>query len=365
MTIKEKNEIQKNIVDSLPLKPHGRLLLSPRVGKTKIAVDIIKKNKPKSILWVTPLAKLAEEDIPKEFITWKASKYLKVLTTSTWASLNKVTGHYDMIILDEEQYSTINNMKNILNKDCNFSYIISMTGTETQHQDKKNIYNTLNLKVLYEMSINNAVDLGLLANYQIKVVNIPLGTEKNVKAGNKNKPFMTSESANYEYLHKMTQLAIDNRSKDVKFRVLARRRAILNSPSKLKVAKNLIDTLTGRKLFFCSSIEQAELLSVNTYHSKTDSTSLNKFINGDIDTITMVNAGGVGVTYKKIENLVIVQADSDKNGAVSQKIARTLLQQKNYKATIWILCLNGTQDEKWVKSTLESFDSSKIEFINF
>ena len=32
MTDKEKSELQKEIVDGLPLCPHGRLILAPRVG---------------------------------------------------------------------------------------------------------------------------------------------------------------------------------------------------------------------------------------------------------------------------------------------------------------------------------------------
>lgn len=39
--------------------------------------------------------------------------------------------------------------------------------------------------------------------------------------------------------------------------------------------------------------------------------------------------------------------------------------QKGYKATIWIICLLGTQDEKWVKSALQNFDSTKIEYIHY
>ena len=77
MTNKEKSEIQKKIVDSLDLKPHGLLLLAPRIGKTRIIIDIIKKNNPKSILWVTPSAELATKDIPEEFTKWKAVRFKK------------------------------------------------------------------------------------------------------------------------------------------------------------------------------------------------------------------------------------------------------------------------------------------------
>ena len=102
----EKTIIQKEIVDFLDPKPHGRLLLAPRLGKTKLIIDIIKKNNPQSILWVTPMPHLADEEIPAEFETWKAKKFLSKLKTTTWKSLNKLKGHYTTIILDEEQFAT-------------------------------------------------------------------------------------------------------------------------------------------------------------------------------------------------------------------------------------------------------------------
>lgn len=365
MNNKEKSKIQKEIVNSLNLKPHGRLLLAPRVGKSKLAIDIIKKNNPKSILWVTPSAELAEKDIPQEFNTWKASRFIKKLTTVTWASLNKIKGHYEMIILDEEQKSTENNLNNLLNGELTYNYIISMTGTQTKHESKKDLYKLLKLPVLYKLSINEAVDMGMLANYTIKIIEIDLGREKNVTAGTKAKPFLTTEEANYKYINNNTNRAIFGKLPTMMYNILARMRFIYNSPSKTNVAKYLIENLQGRKLFFCSSIEQAESLSSTNYHSKTDNTDLNRFISGEIDTITMVNAGGIGFTYKEIDHLVMVQCDSDKNGETSQKLARTLLDQKDYKATIWILCLIGTKDENWVESALENFDKNKIEYIRF
>jgi len=182
MNDKEKSALQKEIVASLPLKPHGRLLLAPRVGKSKLAIDIIKINKPTSILWVTPSAKLATEDIPAEFITWKAKPFVAKLTTVTWMSLDKVFGHFDLIILDEEQFATENNLQNLLSGHLKYEYIISMTGTSTSHDVKLDLYKKLNLPILYELSINDAVDIGMLANYSIKVIEVSLGKEKTIKA---------------------------------------------------------------------------------------------------------------------------------------------------------------------------------------
>lgn len=365
MTNQEKTELQKEIVNSLQPKPHGRLLLAPRSGKTKLVIDIIKKNKPKSILWVTPLAKLAEEDIPQEFETWKAKAYLKKLETVTWTSLNKITGHKECIILDEEQFATENNLKELLNGNLTFDYIISVTGTGTKHEEKKELYEKLNLKVLYEFDINSAVDVGILSNYDIKVLEVSMSNAKNIPAGNKQKPFLTSESAQYEYLSKMMKMALFQKRKDAQFRILARLRAIYDSPTKTELAKYLMDNLKGRKLFFCASQKQAEYVCENVYHAKTNDSALKGFIDGSIDEVAMVNAGGVGTTFKRIDHLVMTQADSDKNGLTSQKMCRTLLAQPEYKATIWILCLLGTQDEKWIESALENFDKSKVQYIRF
>ena len=39
-------------------------------------IDIIKREKPKKILWITPNENLRDVEIPNEFITWKAKTYL-------------------------------------------------------------------------------------------------------------------------------------------------------------------------------------------------------------------------------------------------------------------------------------------------
>lgn len=365
MTNKEKTQIQKEIVSVLSLKPHGRLLLAPRVGKSKLAVDLIKLNKPDSILWATPQEELATTAIPLEFDLWKAKHYKKKLTTVTWMSLNKMKGHYSIIILDEEQFATENNLSTLLSGELTADYILSMTGTQTKHQDKLDLYKRLGLPVLYEMSINEAVDMGMLANYAIKVIEVDLGTEKTVPAGNKDNPFMTTEAAQFAYIDKTVNQAIYQKRRDSTFQILKRMRFIKNSPSKQEAALLLMERLSGRKLFFCGSIEQAESICSNTFHSKTDNTDLLKFMSGEVDEIAMVNAGGTGFTYKEIDHLVMTQADSDKNGLTSQKLCRTLLQQKDYKATIWIICLLGTQDVKWVESALTNFDKFKVEYIRF
>lgn len=365
MTNAEKSKLQKEVVDSSPIGESGRWLLAPRVGKSRIAILDIKRIKPKSILWVTPSQELAKDEIPKEFEKWGAKRFIKNLTTSTWMSLDKVTGHYDYIVLDEEQFITLANSVHLRTGGLTCNVLRTMTGTPTKHEEKLQIYKDLNLNVLYEISINSAVDIGLLSNYNMFVVEVEMSTARTIEAGNKDNRFMTSEKDQYAYLSKVVKQAVIQKRADAKFRILNRLRAVKNSPSKLEAAKGLLERLEGRKLIFCGSIEQAEELCANTYHSKRDNKDLLAFKEGTIDDIAMVDAGGVGQTYRAIDHLIMTQVDSDKNGLTSQKLARTLLQQEDYSATIWILVLLDTQDEKWVESALENFDKEKITYIRY
>ena len=99
--MKSRNEIQQEIIDSLSIPSHGLLQLSPRIGKTKIGIELIKREKPKRVLWVTPNTKLRDIDIPAEFKTWKALTYLKKTDIICYASLASHKGEYDKIILDD------------------------------------------------------------------------------------------------------------------------------------------------------------------------------------------------------------------------------------------------------------------------
>jgi len=366
---REKSRIQDELVEQIPSGKSGRLLLAPRTGKSRCMVQYIKREKPQSILWVTPSRKLADEDIPSEFDKWKAKRYKSKLSTTTYAGLRNVTGYFDLIILDEDQYLTELNTTNLLNQDLNKptlrgKVILGMTGTDTKHESKHDLYKSLGIdEVLIRVETEEAVEKGIVSDYEIHIVQIPMNyTERNVEVVTKKGTFTFTELKRYMWLDDQCRKAFRSRKQGwIQGSISKRRRFIINSPSKKNSARFLVNQLKGRKLVFCGSIELAEYLGEVAYHSDTDDTGLKKFLNKEANTLGLVNSGGTGYTYREIDHLVLVQADSDKTGLTSQKIFRTLLSQKNYKGVIWILVLEGTQDEIWVNRTLERFDKSKIQ----
>lgn len=355
-----RDEIREHLLETLPPNPHGRLILSPRAGKTAIVIHLIKRDKPKSILWVTPSRKLIEQDIPEEFVKWKAKRYLDKVEFSTYASLDKQRGYYEWIILDEEQHITERNSVNLCCGLLEYGNIISMTGVNSQHKIKKDIYDVLKLSILYYLPLKKANEV--VADYQVNVVPIKLSQSPTHLVETQKIKFYTTEEKAYQYISDITEDYIKNRKPNTKFKILQRMRFIYDSKSKEEMLVRLLKHIEGqRNMIFCSSIAQAERLgSGKTFHSKTNSEQLNKFLSKAQKEIYLVNSGGTGFTYEGIDNLVITQVDSNKNGLTTQKIARSLLLQKDYKANIWILMLKGTKDEVWVNNALKHFDKDKI-----
>lgn len=362
----EKNIKQKEILDKLLPNPHGILLLAPRFGKTKLTIDILNRDNPKKILWVTPNAKLRDEDIPKEILEWSGQKLLDITSIICWASLNQATGFYDTIILDEYQYITEDNSFPLLSKNLHCNNIICLSGTHPKDKIKQQILNRLKLRVLHSMSIEEAVDTNMIADYEVEIVQCYLNSEdKNVKAGNKAKPFYITEKAQYEYLTKQID-SLKERGYNTTLLTRLRMHFIYKSSTKEFIAKELLKLLSNQRNFiFCSNIEQAERLgNGNTYHSKTNDKKLNEFINEEIDELYCVKAGGVGYTYRNVDNFIIIQSDSDNNGLTTQKLCRSLVEQGNYKAKIWFIVLRETVDFNWLSNTLQRFNSEKIKYTN-
>lgn len=414
MKNKDKDILQRKIVDLIPDKVWGRLVLAPRIGKSRIAILLIQRLKPKSILWITSSRRLADKDIKEEFVKWKAKRYLPKLTTGTWRSLAKATGNYDLILLDEDQNITESNAKNLISKKLTCTNLLSFTGVASTSIKKVELYEKLKLKAYITLDINQAVELGLLSPYTINVVHIPYnGKDRYLNSLERSFKPLAPYTVKDQVLtidkpgvpkYTLTETALSTSGamlqKIVKengsivgyyiaekevgkitvngetFRLdsgsitayveggpIKIYSCIKRNPQKIAAVRKLRQQLQGKNLFFVGSIATAETLSNHTYHSKQDATHLEAFQNDQIRELFVVNSGGVGFTYKGIENLILSQVDSDRNGNSSQKICRTLLAQDKYKATIWLLCLDKTRDEEYIKSVLKNFNPNYINHI--
>lgn len=359
--MKTREEITKDLVDSYKKNSSIIYCISMRFGKTRLAIELIKKNKPKSILWVTPNAKLRDIDIPNEFKKWKSSNWLKKTNIVCYASLSKVYGDYDMIILDETQNVTNKNTANIKNSEIKYKCIIGLTGTLPKNREKNHILSEIGLKNTIEFSVDEAIEHNIVAPYKVYLVGVALDEKnKNIKSGNKEKTFYQTEYQKYQYLCNRINLLKENGIEVPKSYYLQRMRFIHNLPSKLRASKQILSKLKGRTLVFSSNIEQSNNLGIPTFNSKTNDENLKAFYNEEIDVLGLVNSGGVGYTYQNCDNVLLIQADRNTLGNSLQKLARVLVYRENYEAMMIILYAKNTVDEMWVRELINDLNQKNI-----
>jgi superfamily II DNA or RNA helicase len=374
-----KNQIQKQIVSDIinSKSDYNLVIAATAVGKTKIAIDYIEKfnnnriiRSLMKILIVVPTEQLRDMDWPNELKKWKISSDLNIELTC-YASISKIKNQeYSLVIFDELHKITEFNSSFLENNTVHKA--LGLTATYPRDKMKQYILDVYKFNIIANISLDEAVSNNLVAPYEITIIPIELDkVNKNVQGGNKFKPFMTTEYSQYQYLTRVIDELVVTISLShhahpglrvrLKHLRLQRARFLGSCESKLKAAMALylkdIYVKHERTLIFCNSIDSARIMCANTYHSKTNSDSLNAFREGKIDTLSCVNALNEGVNLSNVDNAIILQVNTS-DLVLIQKIGRTLRlsDDKNKISKIYILCMQNTIDVDWVNDVTKNLN---------
>lgn len=346
----------------------GTLAMATGVGKSKIAIDICEKlqkdKKDIKILLVVPTQQLRDTNWDKEFKKWGKEHLLanidKVCYVSLTKKFNKV---YDLVILDESHKITPNNSKFFL---TNIALkVLSLTATFPLEEDRAALLNDV-APMVFEYTLDEAVKDGAVAPYEIFVIQTQLEEEeKGIKAGSKDKPFYQSEKKAYEYVNGLIAKARLSDDSKLQMLLLKRMRLIYNLPSKVRAAERLLKYLKEdeRILIFTGSIDHADKLCDHRYHSKTNDTALNRFVNGELTRLSCVKALNEGINVPDLDIGVVVQLDSKVRNAI-QRIGRIVRYRKDHVAKIFLIVCEETQDKVWCENALKGIDENKITYVN-
>lgn len=124
---------------------------------------------------------------------------------------------------------------------------------------------------------------------------------------------------------------------------------------KTKYVIELLKRLEGsRTLCFCQSIEQASIVGnkSNIIHSqiKNPDVVLNKFKEGEIDTLITVNMLQEGANLPRLDNVIITQLDAKERGFI-QKAGRATRNPDD--PTVYLPYFKNTFDEVYVLNSLD------------
>lgn len=353
-----KEKIQREATQAIINNNYNGLLISAmRTGKTKIIIDAI-RSYVGSILWITDKAKLRDEAIPLEIEKWNLNRKIDIICYNSIKNINK---KYDLIILDECQRLSESNYGVIKDK---FNDLLACTGTKPNNYKKLELYEKLELKEIFNLSVDEASSNKIIADYDIDIHYHNLDSKnKNIKVEYKdkktkeNKVFYTTELARYNYISLRIE---ESNAADNKFLRLNRMRFIGTLPSKeYQVSKYLSENLHKKIIIFCITQDQADRLCYNSYHSKSNQDVLDHFKNNLINHISVVNKIDTGETFTDIDEIILVTSNSSNIQSV-QRIGRSLMFREGYKAKIKIFCTKDTVEEQWIYKALVDLSNTKI-----
>lgn len=358
MTLRDKR--QKEFADTwLNHGKYGILNLCPRFGKIRTSIIALEKLKPESILIAYPDNKIRD--------AWQADfEELgfddSIVTYTTHLSLKKYADQsFDVVIIDEIHLlseAQIEVCKDLF--DVN-GQILGLTGTLSSWTERT-LEEELDLHVLATYPIEKAIEEGVIVDYEIHVIRVPLDNVTLIDFKGKKK----TEKKQFDALTWVIN-KLQNSGSDTMFMRLARMRLIQSSLAKVKATKALLAKHADeRVLVFCGVTKIADSLGIPSYHSKSSEKQLfEDFAEGKGNHLAVVKIGNTGVTYKPLDKVIINYFDSNAEN-LAQKINRCMAMEYNTpdkKAHIYIVSTTEPTELKWLSKALEFFDTNKIKYV--
>jgi superfamily II DNA or RNA helicase len=340
---------------------YGILYLCPRFGKIRTSINVLKEfSKDASVLIAYPDNKIKQSWLDDfEVLGYDNDN----ITFTTHLSLKKyVNKLFDLIIIDEIHLlseAQIEVCQELLEDN---QKVLGLTGTLAK-ETKNVLSDYLALNIVAEYPLEKAIEEGIIVDYQITVVTVPLDNKVNQVFGGKSKTEKQQFDSYTWVINKMQR-----EHKNTMFLRLARMRLIQSSLAKKNLTKKLISKHQDeRMLIFCGVTKVADDLGIPSYHSKSSEKKMfEEFAEGKGNHMAVVKIGNTGVTYKPLNRVVINYFDSNSEN-LAQKIQRCTAMEYNNpdkKAQIYIISSNEEVELKWLQKSLEFFDRSKIKFVD-
>jgi superfamily II DNA or RNA helicase len=356
-----RERIQREATDSIVQNRFvGVVEVAPRVGKSKITIDALNTiTKDINVLIMAPRKEIFES-WKVEFDKWNLRDNINV--EFLWSnSLKKNTKAYHLIICDEIHSYNLKVIALLSKEQQKGSRILALTGTLDPNTEFL-VQNSLKLEVLYSYSVEQAITDNIISDYEIVCIGCQLdAVDKYVPAGNEEKPFYQTEVEAYNYWnHRYDVAKSQQKWSQLRFPMSKRLGVIYNSKTKYQVTKQIVDSV-DRCIIFSGRQEIADKLGEASFHSKSDKTTIDAFKQESVNKLSVVSMVSMGVTLPNLKIAIFNQLKSDENMAIQQAM-RAMNMEGGKKATIYVVYLQNTQDEVWLKSALQGFTPSKIKY---
>jgi len=356
-----RDERQKEFKE-LYLRRRGRsiLNLSPRLGKTKIGVEIMKEIGGRILLAYPSLA--IRKSWQDDFTKWGYDDEDVIFTT--YKSIHKYKGEkFALAVLDEIHSTSLGQMESIGEVLEGCTQALGLTGTLNKDSERDLSWYA-GFDVIGSYSIEEAIKDKIVSDYEIRVIEVSLDDKYKTKHKSRTGVvYYTTELMRYNRLCRMID-TMEEKHQDTFAPRIKRMQLLQNSIGKKNAIESMLSLFQeDRLLLFCATTAMADSFGIPAYHSKKkEEDMLNAFCKGEGNHLAAVKMLSAGITFKPLSLGIISCVDSNSEN-FGQKVARFLNYEfENDKAVIYIVSSNTIVEKGWIRKALEFLDDTKVEW---
>lgn len=363
-------------------------------GKTKIALNLLNKYKPESILIVVPRLVLIQ-NWKEEFKKWGMVSMLKNVTFTTYVSFPKkylTKEHWGYIVFDEAHHlsercrDAISESENVTFDRCT---LLSATVNRNLKAELPYIFKDL---YTFKISMKEAIKEEVLPDP--KIILVPLYLDNTnpcyeiIKGNKRSKVVIRDTFINrFKYKNEKRKVIISctqkqyyedmeafirwcktrmcvEAFKNLYLQRCGARNKWLSDQKTFYVQKILEALKDKRTLTFCNGILHTMALGqycINSSNKKDSDIFLNDFNQGKINHITACNILDEGCNLTDCQYGIFAMLNSSER-MVIQKLGRLL---RHKEPVIVIPYYVGTRDEELTRKIIEGYNSNNIKTINY
>ena len=318
-----------------------------------------------------------QDQFKQEFLKWGKEEVLDSLDIICYQSAHKLQGEKYSIVICDEIHLGLSPVYRKFFENNTFDRLLCMTATMPEEDEYRELLINL-APINYLISLDKCVELGLVAPYEIYCVPVKLTEEETKAYKDANNLFVQAKYrlGGFDAFNN-AQMIISGRAPGDKAAaamfykgIRDRKTVVQHAVAKKEHAKTIISDYAGKKVLVFSGTnaftdEMSDHLGGVAYHSgktkKQRKSILEEFKSGESKVLCSTKALNQGFDVPDSEVGIIAGLES-KALPMIQRIGRLLRLSEDKVGKIFILYVQDSQEEKWLKNAV--FNLHNINWLN-
>ena len=341
-----------------------------RVGVLAVANTLNSSDNQHRALVLVPTTQL-QEQFKEEFKKWGKENLLDNIDILCYQSAYKlVDEHYSIVVCDEVHLGLSPEYRKFFENNT-YDRLLCMTATLPEEDEYRAILVNL-APTVYSLTLDECVDLGLVAPYNIICRPISLDEEEQkqykmyhnrFRHWSRLLGFDAFKAAQFIMANKATASTEDKKAATMFFNAIRARKSVVDRASSkiIGLQKIVVENLDTQILVFsnsntftdelCSAVSDRAVSYHSSKSAKQRKEALQRFNDGDADIICSTKALNQGFDVPHASVGVICGLTS-KSLPMIQRVGRLLRYQKDKVGKVYILYVKDSQEEKWLNKAV-------------